>query len=201
MQVQRAIDIARDAMGSRKTQPERETGYIFHHGLRVSQLALRLADLVDEPIEVSRDVLRVGGLFHDVGKGAPAHQDVGAERVGELLSGACPPGELAQVSRLVRMHNRRNSPDSSVAERIVQDADVLDHFGAMSVWMAFHWNAAHEDPPQEWITYYEGEKNQQYLASARASLNFPASIEAMDRRLAIESRFLGEFRQELQGRL
>ena len=201
MHVERAIDIAGDAMGSRKTQAERETGFIFHHGLRVSQLSLHLADAIDEPIEVSRDVLRIGGLFHDVGKGAPAHQDVGAKRVRELLSDVCAPEELAQVSRLVAMHNRRNTVGCSVAERIVQDADVLDHFGTMSVWMAFHWNAAHEDPPQEWIAYYQGEKNQQYLASARASLNFAASVEAMDRRLAIESRFLDEFRRELGGRL
>jgi uncharacterized protein len=139
-------------------------------------------------------------LFHDVGKGAPAHQEVGARLVAELLVEVCDAAELEQVARLVGMHNRRGQPGCTTAERIVQDADVLDHFGAMSVWMAFHWNAAHEDPPEEWIAYYQSEDNQKYIASARASLNFPASIEAMDRRLAVESRFLDEFREELDGR-
>jgi uncharacterized protein len=113
----------------------------------------------------------------------------------------CQPDQLEEVAELVRMHNRRNTPGCSVAQRIVQDADVLDHFGAMSVWMAFHWNAAHDDPPEEWLTYYEGADNQRYIESARASLNWGVSVEAFDRRLAIEQRFLEDFREELAGRL
>jgi uncharacterized protein len=201
MQLQRAMNVAREAMGDRVTQPEREPGYILHHGLRVAKISLNLADTVEEPIEVSREVLEVGGLFHDVGKGDAAHHESGARQVRHLLKDACDPEELEQVAELVRRHNRRNTPGCSVAQRIVQDADVLDHFGAMSVWMAFHWNAAHDDPPQEWLTYYEGADNQRYIESARASLNFGVSVEAFDRRLAIEQRFLEEFRQELDGRL
>lgn len=201
MQRQRAIELARDAMVNRRTMAERETGYIFHHGLRVSKLSLSLADAVDEQVDVSREVLEIGALLHDVGKGRPSHHEAGASLVPAILEDVCDPEEIEQVAGLVRMHNRRDRRRCSVAQRVVQDADMLDHFGAQNVWLAFHWNAAHDDPPEEWVTYYLGEQNRTYTDAARAALNFSASIDAFERRLTVEQRFLDDFRRELRGDL
>ncbi|MFA6132860.1 MAG: HD domain-containing protein [Phycisphaerae bacterium] len=200
MNRQRILDIARSAMADRKTMPTREKGYIFHHGLRTAKIALTLVETVGVPIEVSPDILFAAAVFHDIGKGQEPHNERGADRAEQLLKTECDCHEIAEIAAIIRLHNqRRKAQECSNAVRIHQDADILDHFGAQSIWLAFHWNAATEESPEQSLEFCASEKNKKWVTGARASLNFAISGEIFDRRQAFETNFYHRFRNEIDG--
>jgi hypothetical protein len=110
------------------------------------------------------------------------------------------PEDIETISQLVLHHNNRGPGNGcTVAQRVIQDADVLDHFGAQNIWLSFHYNAAHEETPSQCLEYYRSEKHRRFVEQARAGLNFEVSRGAMDRRLGIEQEFLARFAQENEG--
>ncbi|HOX40431.1 MAG TPA: HD domain-containing protein [Candidatus Brocadiia bacterium] len=218
MDVGKIIPIAREAMAGRKAHPVRERGFILHHGMRVGRLAVNLLDVIHgldgcgmkpagelragatgNPSGYSdRDILFIGGLFHDVGKGFGSHADMGAQLVRCLLKDVCAPDEIEQVAFLVRNHNRRDG-SLPLPARTLQDADVLDHVGAQMVWIAFQYSANTESAPEDCVRYYFSEEHVKYLKELRDSLNFDQSREAFDLRRVEEIRFFERFRAELDG--
>jgi len=202
MDTDRLIEIARAAMAGRKDHPARERGYTFHHGLRTARIALRLAGLIDEAVGTPQDVLFAGALFHDVGKAVEPHNETGAARVGELLAGELAAEQLALVQRIVREHNRRAHADECcTAGRVVQDADVLDHFGTQSVWLCFHWQCTHEGSCDDALAFYDGPANRDYLEGSRRALNFEAARRIYDERVAFERAFFDRFAAEAAGQV
>ena len=127
--------VAREFMGYQRAIATREPGWTFHHGLRVAKIALEIATLLGEGLDM--DVLFVGGLFHDVGKGEEQHNVRGAELAGQLLAPHCTEREMSGVCEIVELHNQRKySKDHSAPVRIVQDADLVDHVGPVTPWLA-----------------------------------------------------------------
>ncbi|HEY3266269.1 MAG TPA: HD domain-containing protein [Armatimonadota bacterium] len=194
------VEIARSAMGGRKGLLTRETGYLFYHGHRVAEIAMRLAAAVED-LDVEADVLYAAALFHDVCKGFPSHAETGAELARILLNEAFEPDSLNDVARLIGLHNKRREGHESAGVRVLQDADVLDHVGAQSAWLCFLYNAYTEGGPVAAADYYQSEENARFLSGMRDSLNFERSREAFDRRIAVESAFFQRFRDELNGEL
>lgn len=201
MDAERLIEKARAAMGERKRATSREKGYIFHHGLRTARIAMNLAKLIGEPVE-RHDLLFAAALFHDIGKGIKPHNEVGAKLAADLLTGECPADDLVVIARIIREHNRRkHASQCLVASRILQDADVLDHYGAQNVWLAFHWCAAHDESPQQCLAFFQGEDYRRDVAESRESLNFDVSRRLFDNRVAFERGFFDRFAREIDGEL
>lgn len=196
MDKRRLIEIARGAMGSARPHPARETGYTFYHGRRCGEIALDLLQRIDAPAGAEADVIWAACLFHDVGKGAEPHNETGAARVRELLAGELAADELAAVAELVLLHNRRKAAGLSTAAKVVQDADVLDHFGAQCVWLCISWSRTHDRTIAQSLKFYNGQQNAQYIANSRGALHFAASREEFDRRVAFERRFFEELARE-----
>ncbi len=192
-------EIARRAMAGRATHEGREAGFVLHHGLRVAGLAVALWERLGRPVEVDPDILYAAGLFHDVAKGVPAHNEAGAAQVGRLLAGVCEPQEVSEIARLVERHSQRGRDDLSAAARILQDADALDHFGGQMIWLLFGYSARHDRGPWAALAYYWSEEHREWIDGARAALNLDASREAFDARRRIEEAFLARFRDELDG--
>ena len=69
MDFEQLDELARKLMKKRKSHVEREIGSIYYHGRRVSRLVLELRRLIVPDDDSMDDVLRLAGLFHDVGKG------------------------------------------------------------------------------------------------------------------------------------
>jgi len=202
MDKQRLIRIARMAMGQRKVTPEREMGYVFHHCLRVAGIAAALWEQLGRRADIDPDILFAGALFHDVAKGTEPHSRLGALTVAELLASELAEPQLQQVARVVREHNsRKQSWDCLPASQIVQDADVLDHFGAQSVWLVVGYAAVHDEPPEACLEFYLGPDHQDEIARRRKGLNFEVSRESFDRRVAFERRFFERLADEQAGRL
>ncbi|MBS3820989.1 MAG: HD domain-containing protein [Planctomycetes bacterium] len=201
MNRQQVIDIARAAFGDMQSDDGREAGFVFRHGQAVAKLAVHLARRIDETLDVSDDVLFCGGLFHDCAKGGPKHAAAGADRAGELLAGQLSPQDVDAVAHLVAHHNDRGNREHDVAVRILQDADVLDHFGAQNIWLAIYFAAAHDRDLRDTTAFYRHEQADGYHAGARASLNFEVSRREFDRRVAITDAFYAELDHENAGGL
>jgi len=195
------LDIARKAMGARKALLTRETGYLLHHGQRTAEIALHLCEHLDEQGEIDRDILYAAGLFHDIGKGIEPHAETGAALARMLLADACTPGECGQIAALIQQHNKRGQVQVPLAAGILQDADILDHFGAQAVWLCFLFNGFTEKGPQAALGYYESEENARYQQRSRLGLNFDYSREVFDNRLTVEQSFFTRFRDEVDGAL
>ncbi len=192
--------IARHLMLERKGRLEREAGYIYHHGVRVAALAEALAVRVDEPLDVPADVLYAGAILHDVGKGLRPHAETGAAVVRDRLAAMADAATVEAVARIVGMHCRRGEP-AGVAERLVQDADILDHFGAQQVWLNFHYSAAHDRDGHAALAYIRSAEHAAYAGGCRQALNFTAARAEFDRRRRFEAAFFARFADELAGRL
>jgi len=107
------------------------------HANRVRDVALRLADEFDGPVE--RDVLAAAAWFHDVGRplertGEIAdHDEWGATEAADALASEGVPAEkVTAVEDCIRSHSiRASSPDPETPEeKLLFDADKLDAAGA-----------------------------------------------------------------------
>ena len=198
---QALLAIAHRAMGSRKGLLTREMGYLLHHGQRTAPIALHLCEHLDERKEIDSDILYAAGLFHDIGKGIDPHAETGAELARMLLADVCTPEELEQIASLIQQHNKRGQAQVPLAAGMLQDADILDHFGAQAVWLCCIYNGYTEKGPQGALEYYESEENVRYQQRSRAGLNYDYSRKIFDRRLAAEQSFFTRFREEENGQV
>jgi uncharacterized protein len=165
----------------------REPGYILYHGRRTAQIAFELADLTGNAI--NRDLLYVGAWFHDIGRGAEAHNEAGARMVRALLDGVCAPDELDAIADLVLKHCLRENPAYGLEVKLLQDADLLDHIGPIALWRALYWSATHEETIGDALRSYHSEERARSRSWMRGALNFPVSVRIFDERTAFEETF------------
>jgi uncharacterized protein len=193
MNLDRIDQIAREAMMGRSEHPARAPGWLYYHGRRTGRIAQWLAKQL--LVGVDEDLLYVGALFHDVGKGKEPHNEIGAEIASVLLGPICTADEIAGVCELVRNHNQRNEPGRTAAVKLVQDADLLDHVGPIGPWLAFYWSGARGESIEEHRAFIRGEENRQYRAGMKAMLNFEFSRQEFDKRVRFEDEFFSIFHQ------
>lgn len=188
----RLIEIARAEMGDSDTHRNRERGYVLHHGLRVARIAADLAEEVGPagPEAPNADRVFAAGLFHDMCKGAEPHHELAAERAPGLLADVLGEADRRRVAGLVASHNDRGRPAAHTLEaKIVQDADVLDHVGAVNAWMTLQHAARNEQSPEEVIRYVFGPDHQAHRRRLRGLLNLDVSRRRFDERDAREMAF------------
>ncbi|QNO15110.1 HD domain-containing protein [Alkalicella caledoniensis] len=203
MDIQQIEDIAFDLMKERKVLG-REKGFIFYHGRRVGKIAQKIYDkIVQEPVQLEKNLLYVGGIFHDIGKGIEPHNETGAVLVKEILKKTCDEGELQTISDIIREHNLRGSKYEGISlfGKIIQDADIIDHMGSMDIWIAFMYHAQYEESAHNSIEFFSGGKWEEICGVLRSLLNFPVSIEAFDKRMKFTKKFIEQMQREVDGEL
>ena len=153
-------------------------------------------------MEVSEKLLFLAGLFHDVGKGSQAHNHAGAAAVVGLLGEELTDEEIQAIARIIREHNqRKNNRRCWVASKIVQDADLLDHFGAHGIWLCLHYSANRDRTDAQTLKYYNSTDHQAYLVKSRKALNFEISKLSFDRRISLECQYMDRLAAEADGEL
>jgi uncharacterized protein len=200
MNIEHIKELARRLMIEQKGHIEREIGYIFYHGMRTAEICMNLLNSIDHSLNIDRNTLYAGAILHDVAKGLEPHAEIGSAIVKKSLEGKLPEKTVETVAELVRMHNKRGKSEKT-AEKLIQDADLLDHFGAQNIWLCFHYSAAHNEPGEQALEYYRSEKNRRFIQWCRQILNFDVSREVLERRLSFEQAFFGRFERELKGEL
>jgi uncharacterized protein len=192
MDIPKIDHIAFENMAHSRPDKNREPGFILHHGRRTAQIALFLAEQIN--INVPRDILYTGALFHDVGKGTEPHHKIGARIVQDLLSDLCSEDELNRICEIVRLHHQRGKSNIYAPEiKLVQDADYLDHVGPLGPWLAFYRSGIHAETIQSVLSFVHSDERAGFLSLMRKGLNYDISVNIFDQRVDFEERFFDEF--------
>jgi len=117
-----------------------DAAHDFDHVLRVTALAVRIAQAEGADVEI----VRTAALLHDIGldNGRASHEQVAAERVPQILAGH-PREKVKAVAQAIRSHRFRAGPPPRTLEaKCLFDADKLDAIGAVGVARAFAFGGA-----------------------------------------------------------
>lgn len=201
MDLQKVEQIALKTMSRRKSHLQRERGFIYYHCSRVASMSLQLRKRLFPERTGHDDCIYAGALFHDVTKGIEPHHETGAHMVRQLLKEACSESELELVSEIVFLHNRRKVEDQPYYAKIVQDADILDHFGSLNIWLKFQYSAAQEENVFDAIQLWESDEHKHYIEESRDALNFELSRQLFDQKIEFEKRFQTRFTLECNGEI
>lgn len=188
-----------------------EPGYRWYHGMRTAKLAGYLAHQMK--LDIDEAIIEIGGLLHDVGKagykGPEAHGPRGARLIQEEIAHLFQPQELKRVTAIVANHYQRpkskywqekEAPHFPAEILLVQDADTLDHLGANSIWLAFHYGInelRNQAKAIERFYLVDPEWHREGLAS----LNYDVSVREMEHRLAFLNSFYSQWQREEKGEL
>lgn len=193
-------DKAWQSMGKRLSHPDREPGYAYYHGQRVAKIALTLRELILPDEQIYDDVIRVGGWFHDVGKGIEPHWTYGALICQELLEDLCSPAKLEQIVEIVGSHTLRKTKEYPHYVKLVQDADILDHFGSQEIWLGF-WHSAFRRETVDYMLEFYADSYEPNTKRVRDLLNYPESVAFFDEKDRFVKGFIERFAREAQGDL
>lgn len=176
------------------------------HCLRVAKLAVALRQAVGADPALD-DLVFTAGLFHDVKHDSAstpaAHGQEGAVRTQALLAELLPEDLLVRVCAIVAVHDdKRPSADSpyDTPTHLVQDADLIDHNGAMEVYQSFCYGALHGRELGEDLNFME-RKTLPLWARYMQRLHFDATRLEWQRRTDFLKAFLRRIRREEAGQL
>jgi len=197
MDFERLDAVAQKLMKRRKAHPEREAGSIYDHGRRVAKLVITLRRAVVPDDDSMDDILRLAGMFHDIGKGIEPHAAFGAPIMQQAVKSVVTDEESAEAARLISAHcdRRPDDPDHDVWERIIQDADLLDHIGTYTIWMDIQYSA-YKDESFSALAARLAKNAEDYANNQRPKLNFPISKAIYDNRIALYLEFAKRIQAE-----
>lgn len=200
MDFQRLDEIAAKLMKKRKSHNEREIGAVYFHGKRVGVSVLELRRRLVPNDDSWDDVLRCAGMFHDVCKGIEPHPKHGAILLREILKDELTGEEMERVCELVVEHDRRPDTDEhTVWQKLLQDADLLDHYGAQGVWMSFAYQCfVGQQDSLPLIEFYDGEWPG-HVARCLSMLNFEESKKIFNEKCEFERSVIDRVRHECNG--
>jgi uncharacterized protein len=185
-------------LGGRKAHHHRETGFIYYHGARVAKLVINLRKRVLPEDNSKDEILQAAAYFHDVAKGIEPHSKYGAILVREMLKDLCTEEEVNQISRIIHCHAARKKANYNDYEMLLQDADLLDHFGTIELWMNFNYYAIEDENMNSSIDYYHTEFKDM-AAKNRSLLNFEISKKIFDEKLEFVYDFVKRMEIENKG--
>ncbi|HHT90382.1 MAG: HD domain-containing protein [Bacillota bacterium] len=189
-----------ESMGKRQSHPDREPGYAYYHGQRVGQIALRLREKILPDQDSYDPIILLGAWFHDVGKGIEPHWEYGALICRELLRDHVPPCKLDLIVEIVGAHTLRKTREYPDYVRLVQDADILDHFGSQEIWLNFWHSAYRRETVEHSLQFYRDHYVEQ-AQRVRKLLNYRESLEFFDEKDRFVQDFVERFRRESAGEL
>jgi uncharacterized protein len=192
-------EVAYKLMGNRKAHLEREKGFIYYHGLRVSKLSLKLREVILPEDNSHDDIMVAASMFHDVAKGIEPHGKYGAVLIIDILKDHCTEYEIDKISEIIHYHQlRKKDNDYSDYIKIVQDADILDHFGTIEIWMNFQYYAHVDEPMKNSLEFYKNEF-EAHAKSCRELLNYEISYKIFDDKISFINSFIDRFNKEAEG--
>ncbi len=149
--------IARETLMNERSHKEREVGWAYRHGDRTAVLALWLRELLfPERVEWD-DALYAAAKLHDCAKTSKTdHGKAGAARAGKLLRGVVEAELLPVIQSAILKHNKRGGPSTEM-EQLLQDADILDHFGSIEVWLNVSYSVLSGSGPEMSLEFYRTE--------------------------------------------
>lgn len=187
-------------LGKRKAHRRRETGFIYYHGERTAKLVISLRKLVLPEDTSMDDILQTAAFFHDVAKGIEPHSKYGAVLAREMLQDLCSEEELEKICELISLHTSRKKGNCDDYAKLLQDADLLDHFGSIELWMGIHYAAAEDWNVNTLVEFYQGEFNEM-AAKNRSLINYEVSERIFDDKFEFTHKFAERLAAENKGEI
>ena len=170
----------------------------FQHCVRCAFWGRRIAMAEGADVET----VEISALFHDIGKGMASsseqHGKVGARICDQYLQsmGAGQSTRDFICGIILRHSEHARDPMSSLEEKVVSDADLLDETGAISIlWDAMA--CAGEDAPSYDKAYERSLRSRGNLAALPGRLHTVTARKILDHRLALIDSFLENLADEL----
>lgn len=202
MNLEKIQSIAFEAMGTRKEHKYREVGYLYHHGLRVGKIACNLRKKLFPKETALDDIIFVGGLFHDISKGDEPHSEKGSQLTNKLIEAYCSEKELKLIEDIILYHNKRNnSTHFENYIKLVQDADVLDHFGSVEIWQNASQNGQSNEGILGTLEWYNSRDSLKYIQDSLNSLNYEFSKKILEERVLYVEQFKKRLEHENKGEI
>lgn len=197
MDLQKIKEIAKHLMAERKAHLEREKGGAYYHGKRVANLVLEFRKIILPDDSSHDDILTVAAWFHDCAKGIEPHEEYGDVIARHALKNYLSHDELDTVCSLIKLHCLRNPDNNNYNEytKLLQDADIIDHFGIYEIWMNIQYWAHTDGSIHDMINHYQN-YHINHTQKCRALLNYKYSIEVFDNRLSFEKEFIARLNDE-----
>lgn len=193
--------LAQKYMMHRKSHKEREMGAAYFHCKRVSQSVTILREKLFPENRDWDDVLRCAGLFHDIGKGIEPHNHSGAVLVRDLLKHEMSAAELDKVCVLIEAHTDRQ-PGTDIhtdCEKLLQDADLLDHYGSQGIWMSCIYYAYMGQKEMAQVPAFYFSEWQEQVKKHRQALNYEISKAIFDEKIQFEQMVARRMESEGKG--
>lgn len=199
MDINALQELAQKMMENRKAHLGREKGFIYYHGVRVSKVAINLRKMILPEDSSYDEILIVASLFHDVAKGIEPHGTYGSVLVKEILKDYCTEEEINKISELIYHHSLMKI-DNGYSDyiKIIQDADILDHFGSIEIWNNFQYYAHTDEPMHKSIEFYDNEFDDE-VKKCRELLNYDVSRKIFDDKISFVHSFVDRFKKEVAG--
>ncbi|TCZ79286.1 hypothetical protein E0485_05305 [Paenibacillus albiflavus] len=83
----------------------------------------------------------------------------------------------------------------------MQDADVLDHFGSLEIWLKFQVSAHREENVFDAINLWESDETAEYIQNNRNVLNYELSKAIFDRKISFQKQYQERFALECKGEI
>ena len=194
--------LAYQLMGERKAHLSREKGGIYCHGERVAKTVVSLRKLV-LPHDSSWDErLKIAALFHDIGKGVEPHEKYGPVIAREALKPFFGAAELDEICDLIARHCARSPENNDYSDylKLLQDADMLDHFGTYNIWTDF-WYSAYTERTLVNTAFYESDHWNNECKKNRSLLNYDISKSIFDEKITFINNFYIRLQAECKGEI
>jgi len=196
--------IAAGEMANKRSFPHKSLGDKYHHGQRVATLALRLRQILFPQLTDKDELLTVAAWFHDIYNGHEEyhkiHGEKGAELVRQLLANHCTAAELGEICGIIAIHDERPIETDSVALKLHQDADHLDHFGTDEIVEECSYSAVHDKSRTATITELQ-ERYEMKSVIWKSQLHFELSRRIYDEKREFVRTFVERFKAELGGEI
>jgi uncharacterized protein len=198
MDREKALVKAREALLGMVSHERREPGWAYRHGLRTANLSLWLRNKLFPEEKWMDDLLYAAGLFHDCAKDDEEdHAAAGAVRAVDYLEGIAEAKDIPVIEHAIHMHNKRDEPGTDL-EKILQDADIIDHFGTIEVWLNVSYSVLGGEGPERSLEFYDHYWNGM-IKELREMLNFDLSKAIFDDRIRFNNEFVARLRVESEG--
>lgn len=194
-------ELAYRHLAERKAHKEREKGFIFYHGERAGKIAVTLREILIPGNSQKDEIMKAAGYFHDVAKGIEPHGEYGAVLAKEILKEHCTNCEVDEIAEIIYYHQKREKDnDYSEFIKIFQDADILDHYGTIEIWMNFHYYAYMDLPIKESVKFYK-EDFDQHVSYIKKLLNYDISLKIFEDKIKFIKDFADRMTAEANGEI
>ena len=197
MQLDIINELVSSLMKDKHSTINNEKAEKYYHGQRTALLAVNLRKRLFPEDTGSDNILTVAAWLHDVMHGsAEDHAVSGAQKAREVLQPHCSAEELDAICDIIRVHDdKRPEMNYSNLVKLVQDADLLDHFGSFDVWRTFTYTTAHDQTIVEAMEFMKTRPPGEHLGQ----LNFDISKHIFEEKMRFLAQFTERFAVECAG--